>query len=463
MAVVLQNVAVVVHRADSSTKLDFDIETKIDDFGKTIICETETRADFTWDRNDISDADLSSLKLYDEFGNYICLPQKNGKVDATESINLDDENPMMKLFKKMREDVACARLIGSYVDGELSLKISYHENDVVPRSLKERFDVSKPINCFVVDQNTKASVKIQYKTQTEMFKVDSFASLVESFKEKLKLKHVSLVNSDGKKYRLDYENKNMPRSSFIPAFHNKTFTVDETPYGTRPSGSMEIYVKTLTGKTFALFVEPFLTVKELKEMIVDKEGVPPCHQRIVFGPNQLEDGKTLSDYNILNKSVLHLVLRLRGGMFHPSSGINGIIGFEQVENSFRIPMTLLGQQVTLSLAVQSCMKDLKKAMQSRVEEILKNRQAKELGVKRKNPSSPEKASKKLKVNITDWSVERVIEFLKEINLECYTEKFQAEKVDGQVLYYLNEQQCEALGLKVFHTPKLLANIRKLKN
>jgi hypothetical protein len=103
-----------------------------------------------------------------------------------------------------------------------------------------------------------------------------------------------------------------------------TCTDKKTPGLEEDNTRFNIHLRTLTGKTYTLEVHAFLKIRDLKKKILEDVGTPAVEQqRLIFAARELEDARTLLSYKINSGSTVNLVLRLRGGMFHPSSGRTG--------------------------------------------------------------------------------------------------------------------------------------------
>lgn len=219
-----------------------------------------------------------------------------------------------------------------------------------------------------------------------------------------------------------------------------------------------LFVKTLTGKSLPLVVSSGDTVDVVKSMIQAKCGTMPDQIRLICQGKQMEDGRTLSHYNLQNKSTLHMVMRL--GMMHATSGMSGFgpLGARDLMVSF----TDSGVR-PISCAPHTSWPELARLIGAHLrsagitEPVCFSLSSAAAGLPQSTHPALNAAphSKALAA----MTVEDVCAFFEEQGLGMYVSVVKREHVDGKVLGVLDEECCEELGVSRIHRPKLLRCIK----
>ena len=191
------------------------------------------------------------------------------------------------------------------------IKLLYQNKEILDDSMKiQRSNYSSFKICFTNNPKEKDFALIEVADCRNKSKIIKFELKVDLYGDILE----QICNF-----------KNIPNSYFVYKnkientlfrIYNDYFSGEKIKlelYGGNPA--MKIFVKTLTGKTITLYVDPKEHIEITKIRIRKKEGIPIDQQRLVFSGIQLEDNKTLSDYNIQYESILYVILRLRGGKY----------------------------------------------------------------------------------------------------------------------------------------------------
>jgi hypothetical protein len=221
----------------------------------------------------------------------------------------------------------------------MDIKKLGNEPDIGIFTISMNNDSFKRYICYKLDNTTIGDIEenfdkyLSYKPEsgeTKLFHFETGLSLA-SFDKNLLIKNSKIKKND-RFYSVFVKNENL-----YDLQHMKIDTTLSVNYENNiinkynkspllcPKDEDEniIFIKTLSNETITLGYDPSLTIEILKYLLFIKTEIKPEQQRIIFNGRQMEDGNILEKYNIQKKSTLHILLRLRGGMYHCTSGKNG--------------------------------------------------------------------------------------------------------------------------------------------
>jgi ubiquitin C len=275
------------------------------------------------------------------------------QIMAINDLNLDDAKPLKNYLDIVSKEIQLLpkpltyTIMAQDFYGKTILLNAKYDDSIL--SLKKQIGQHENIDTIQINIGLNGIYMNDDKTLKD-YKIRENAKIIYAHKSFVDMEEIeiSIENEDGKRYSF----KVMPSMKiydlikmiyrrlkisgtiklFIPKHkvllnYGKSLVDYQIVHGSilvmKVRFGMQIFCRNLIGKTITLTCSGCETIYELKEQIEEHEGIPPKDQRLIYAGGQLEDGRTLSDYNIQKESMIHLCLSLRGGMYKETSGKDG--------------------------------------------------------------------------------------------------------------------------------------------